>query len=111
MLNVVGLARLTKDPVLKDVGSTHVVELSIVTNQYRKVDDKTVSEPHYFNCTAWDTGAVRLATDAKKGDRIYIEGILQDNQWEDSEGNKRSRTVIRISKFEIFPKKTGVDSE
>jgi len=111
MLNVIGLVRLTRDPVLRQVGNTHVAEVSVVTNQYRKVDDKTVSDPHYFDCTAWDTGGVRLANDAKKGDELYIEGILQDNQWEDADGNKRSKKIVRIGKFKVFPKAKGVEGE
>lgn len=102
MIRVHGMARLTHDPVLKDVGSTKVCTFQVATNENRKnkQTDEFQSIAHFFNCVIWDTGAERFVEKVKKGDQIFIEdGELRDERWTDSDGKNHSNKVIRINKF------------
>lgn len=107
-MKVFGLVRVVADPVLKDVGNTQVCEFSVVQNYYRKdKDGNSVNEPSFFNCVAWDSGGKIIAERFKKGNRMMLEGTLKQERWEDTEGNKKNRVVIRVNEFSMvdFEKK------
>jgi single-strand DNA-binding protein len=102
---IFGEGRLVADPELKDVGSTVVASFTLVCNEYRRVNDESVKEPHFFDFKAWDTGAKTIAEKAKKGDRVFFEARARQERWEDkTTGQKRSKVVFRLENFTIVPK-------
>lgn len=102
-MKVTCFGRLTADPVLKPVNQTHVCEFSVAENYYRKgKDGENISEPHFFNCVAWDSGANTIAKHFKKGDRILFEAVARQERWTDDGGKNHSRVVFRVTEFKII---------
>ena len=89
------LGNVVRDPELKDAGKTKVCNFSVATNKNWK-DDKGEwqSKPEFHNLKAWRTLAERCAEKLTKGSKVYIQGALETESWEDKEGKKHSKTVI-----------------
>lgn len=58
----------------------------------RKVGDEKYTTWH--NIKAWDQFAENLGEELRKGDRVFVAGRLDTEQWEDKDGNKRTTTVV-----------------
>lgn len=101
------MGRLTRDPELKVLSTgVKVVNFGLVTNRKHKnkstgqeVDDKV-----FLEMEAWDTGASLISEYFKKGDPILVDCSAKLDQWEDSEGNKRSKLKFRVNSFEFLNK-------
>ena len=93
---------LVSDPELVEIKerNTHVVNLRIAINNFRKKDNETVNAPVYVDLEAWDSAALYIARRFKKGHLIIAETEIRQNQWEDADGNKKNRTKYRITRFE-----------
>jgi single-strand DNA-binding protein len=105
MFKSFGEGRLVADPIMKEVGETVVVSLTVAVNEYRKVNGQSVREPHFFDLKAWDSGGKTIMERAKKGDRLIFEARPRQERWEDkATGQKRSKVVFRIEEFTIINK-------
>jgi single-strand DNA-binding protein len=97
------IGRLTRDPELRYTqGGTSVCSFSIANNRtYVSAGEKkeTVS---YFNCVAWAKTGEVIAEYCKKGQRIGIEGRLQQRSWDDQEGKKRQTVEIVVDNFQFL---------
>ena len=83
------LGHLGQDPELRYTSDgTAVCNFSVATNQYDR------DEPEWHNCTAWGSLAEVVGEHLAKGERVFVEGSLQTNTWEDPDGNRRSTTEI-----------------
>lgn len=83
------LGHLGQDPKLNYTGDgTAVCNFSVATNQQGR------DEPEWHNCTAWGQLAEICAQHLAKGERVFVEGSLRTNTWEDPNGNRRSTTEI-----------------
>lgn len=111
MLKTNGMVTLVAEPELKEVANTVVVNLRVVSNEYRKVNGETQKTSHYFDMKAWDTAAKTIAQHARKGGRIVVEAIPRTEEWKDKEGNPRSKTVFRIVDFSIIDFKNAETKE
>lgn len=82
--------RLTADPELKTTPSgISVTSFNIAVNRRGKSD-----QTDFFNVTAWRGTAEFISQYFRKGSSICIEGTLQNREWIDKNGNKRSATEI-----------------
>ena len=101
--------RLSKDPDLRTIPSgTEVCEFGLaVDSGFGK--NKTVT---FIDCTVWGATATFVNTYFKRGDGINIHGRLDLSQWEDKDGNKRSKHRITVERAS-FPigKKGGGESD
>lgn len=106
MFNTVfGEGRLVADPVLKEVGTTVVASFTLACNEYRRVNNESVKEAHFFDFKVWDTGAQTIAEKAKKGDRIFFQARARQEKWKDKATDQnRSKIVFRLESFTIVPK-------
>lgn len=96
-LFVIG-GRLVADPILKKTSTgVPVLKFRIAHNRRHKDKEQT----SFFECEAWDTGAELIAKHFKKGNSIYLEGFLRQDEWE-KDGVKRSAVVLRVEHFD-FP--------
>ena len=105
MNKVILKGNLTRDPELKDVtvrsNETTVATFTLaVSDYYKKANGETVQDTEFIDCEAWDTGAVTIGKILHKGDPVLLEGKWKTEKWEDKDGNKRSRSKVRISSFD-----------
>lgn len=86
MLNTIILqGRLTKDAEIRYTNSQKAVASFTVA-----VDRGKDKGADFINCVAWENTALFIEKYFRKGDMILIEGRLQQRNYEDKDGNKRT---------------------
>lgn len=83
---------LTRDPEVK-YGSTGnaFVNFSIAVSRKDKNGEEKVS---FFDVTAFGTVAENVANSLTKGNRVTVVGRVEQSNWEDKDGNKRTSYKI-----------------
>ena len=91
---VILLGHLGRDPEVKSLPSGLIVAtFSIATTERRKKGDKYEEFPEWHRITAFGKLAEIVRDYVKKGNKIYIEGRLRTQSWDDN-GTKRFSTDI-----------------
>ncbi len=74
---------------------TQVAKLSLATTErYKNKQGEQVSNTQWHKVVAYNGTAGIISQYVKKGQRIGIEGKLNNRSWEDKDGNKRYMTEI-----------------
>lgn len=90
-----GTGRLGQDVELRYTnGGTAVADLSVAVNKSRKHNDEYVQDTSWVTCTVWGKTAEACAANIGSGSRVAVSGELSMEQWEDNEGNKRSKLKV-----------------
>jgi len=106
MINRVTVAgRLGRDPEYnvyerKDGSSdVHVVTFTIAVPRF---GDKDGDNPNWFKVKAFgEKFCKNIAKVLQKGDKITLEGRLEQNKWENQDGEPRSRIEIVATDWEL----------
>ena len=97
------VGRFTKDPELRYTQSgTAVCSFSIANNRTYVTGGEKKEQVSYFNCVAWAKAGEIIAEFCKKGQRIGIEGRLQQRSWDDQEGKRRHTIEIVVDNFQFL---------
>ena len=93
---VILVGNLTRDPEMRYTATQlAIANLSIATNESRK--DKESGEwrdyPEYHNITFFGKLAEIAEKWLKKGGKIYVEGSLRTEKWEDKDSRKPMRST------------------
>jgi single-strand DNA-binding protein len=102
------IGRLTHDPELRYTANNRAVcSFSIATNRTWTNDDGSLEERvSYHRIVAWRKLAEICDRILSKGDKVYVEGRLQTNEWETKEGQKRRTTeVVARKMIQLSPKR------
>ncbi|HEY1406734.1 MAG TPA: single-stranded DNA-binding protein [Spirochaetota bacterium] len=100
------IGRLTKDPDLRYTqGGTSVASFSIANNRSYTAQNERKEAVSYFNCIAWGKSGEVIAQHCKKGQRIGIEGRLQQRSWQDQSGQKRNTVEVVVENFQFLDAK------
>ena len=92
--------RITKDIELKEYGDLKVVNNTIAV--YGGKDNKDQSDiTYFFDFKAFNYVANKLSSQAQKGVKIAIEGVLRQDKWDDN-GQVKSKVVIYAENVEII---------
>lgn len=89
--------RLTADPELRFT-SSNVPVCSFCVACQRDVANDGQKLSDFFNCTAWQQGGEFIANHYKKGNMIFVSGRLQNRDYTDKNGNKRTVTELVVDK-------------
>ena len=109
---VVLLGNLTRDPEKKTTsGDTSVTNFGMAMNRKYGSGENSKEEVTFVECTAWSKQADLIAQHVKKGDPLLIDGRLSLDQWNDKDGNKRSRVFVTVENFQFMPNGKGKNSE
>lgn len=99
-----GIGRLTADPQLTYTqGGASVTKFSIASS-YTYTNGAKKESTSFFNCVAWGKTGEIIAQYVKKGQRIAIEGRLQQRSWDDQSGNRRTAVEIVVENFNFIEK-------
>ena len=103
MNKIILLGNLTRDPQLSYLPSnTAVCEFGIAVNRKFKKQDGTQGEEVLFiDCQIFGKRADVINKYFKKGNPILVEGRLKLDQWQDQQGNNRSRHKVFVENFEF----------
>ena len=96
---VILMGNLTRDPELKHTaGGTAVVELGLAVNDsFKNSAGETVEKVCFVDITAWSKQAENCAKYLEKGSSVLVEGTLQLEQWENADGDKRSKHKVNAA--------------
>ena len=107
------MGHITRNPELKyTTKGVGVCKLGVAVN-----DDFNKEKVSFFNVTAFDMGNRKLAeiieSNFNKGDAIFLEGKMEQDRWEDKEGNKRVDWNMIVNDFKFLggKKKDGKEEE
>ncbi len=113
MNHVILMGNLTRDPEMRKLPSgTAVADLSLaVSDNYKDKEGKTVDKTVFVDIAAWGRQAETCSEFLKKGSPITVEGKLQLDQWENGNGEKRSKLRVRASRVQFLSRPPDKKSE
>ena len=103
------MGNLTRDPELRYTpNNTAVLKLGLATNRrWRNQQGEQQEEVTFVDCTAFGRTAEVMNQYLRKGRPVFIEGRLKLDQWQDKEGNNRSRLEVVIESFQFVDTRGG----
>jgi single-strand DNA-binding protein len=103
---IILIGRLGQDPeVSRTGGGNAVARLSIATNELGKKgnDGKREMETEWHRCVVFGTMAENAAQYLSKGSKVYLEGRLKTNKWQDKNtGEDRYSTDILCNDMQFL---------
>ena len=97
MLNhITIMGRLTRDPELRHTGSgTPVASFTVAVDRDKKNEDGNRATD-FIDCVAWRGTGEFVSKYFLKGSMAVVTGMLQNNNYTDRDGNKRTRAEILV---------------
>jgi len=110
---VVMMGRITRDPQVRQLPSgTTVADLSLaVSERFKKKDGESAERVCFVDIVAWGRLAETCNEYLKKGSAVLVEGSLQFDRWEGTNGEKRSKHRVRASRVQFLNGGKGKESE
>lgn len=104
---VILMGNLTRDVELRVTPNNHpVANFGIATNRrYKDRDGNLQEETTFVDCEAWGRTAEVMNEYLAKGRPVFIEGRLKLNQWQDDQGNNRSKLRVVVENFQFVDSK------
>ncbi len=82
---------LTQEPELRFTqNGTPLCSGGIASNRRYQVNGQWEEQTSYFNFTAWRELAENIAASFSKGTRVVATGRMEQKDWTDKDGNKRT---------------------
>jgi len=93
---VILIGYLGRDPEIRYTPSgAAVASFSIATSEtWKNRDGEKQEHTEWHQIVAWNRLAEICSEYLAKGSQVYIEGKIRTNEWEDQDGNERSRKEI-----------------
>jgi single-strand DNA-binding protein len=103
------IGRLGQDPELKYTQSgVAVVNFSVATGmKWKDQEGNWQEKTEWHNITAWRGLAETCANYLKKGSRVYLEGRLETDSWEDENKKKHYRTKVLVDDMIMLDAKSA----
>ncbi|MDG1137320.1 MAG: single-stranded DNA-binding protein [Phycisphaerales bacterium] len=107
------MGNLTRDPELKQTPSNQsVAQIGLALNRkFKDREGNMREEVTYVDCEAWGRTAEVMSQYLSKGKPVFIEGRLKLDQWQDKDGNNRSKMKVVIESFQFIDSKGGQSSQ
>lgn len=103
---VILIGHLSRDPETRIVGEHTVTNFTLAVNSGYG-EKKRVA---FVDVEAWNKRGEVVEQYCQKGSALMVEGeILQDN-WEDQQGNNRSKLKVAAREIVLMPKGSGSSS-
>ena len=85
----------TRDPELRySTSGRAVASFGLAVNRRYMQNNEWQERVSFFNVVAWSDLGENLAASITKGARVIVTGRLEQREYEDREGNKRSVTEV-----------------
>lgn len=105
---VVLVGNLVTEPELKEIGDSNLVRFRMAINRrYTTKSGEKKEDSTFIDCEMWGPRAGVIAEYVNKSDPILIEGHLKQENWENKDGEKRSKILVSIEDFEFLNKKSS----
>lgn len=101
MNNVTISGRLGKDPELSKTNNGHsVCNFSIAVDEYKPNED---APTNWIQCQIWNKQAEYLEQNAGVGDKVFIQGRIKQDTWEDG-GITKYKVYVIVERLELGTK-------
>ena len=103
------MGNLTRDPELRYTpNNTPVVNLGMAINdRWRNQQGEQQESTTFVDCEAFGRTAEVINQYMRKGRPIYLEGRLKLDQWQDKDGNNRSKLKVVVLGFQFIDSNRG----
>ena len=102
------IGNMVQDPEMKDISSTRkVTNFTVAVNRkWKGPEGEEGGEVSYIDCAAFGNTAEAINKYFSKGRRIFVEGRLKQDKWEDKETKKmQSRIRVVVDSFNFMDSK------
>lgn len=98
------IGNLTKDPEKRMTNSQQEVStVSMAVNErFKDKNGQYQEKTEFVNLVFWRRQSEILNQYCKKGSSLFVEGKLQTQSWDDPNGQKRYKTEIVVSNFQML---------
>lgn len=105
---VILIGHLGQDPDFRLLDSgTGVCNMSLATDEsYTDRNGNRVDQTEWHRIEAWGRVAENCNEYLQKGAKVYVEGSLKTDEWEDRDGNDRRTTKIKARRV-LFLDRAG----
>ena len=95
---------LARDPEVRQIPSgASVCNLGIaVTERYEKQGGEKVEKTLFVDIAIWEQQGQWCGENLRKGDRVAVEGSLQQDAWTDDKGQKRTKIKVRADRLHFL---------
>lgn len=103
---VILLGHATRDPeMLYTQNKIPIAKWGIAcTRKWKSKDGQAQESTAFVDCVAFHGLAEVVNKYLRKGAAHYVQGYLQLEQWQDKEGNKRSKLSVVVDQFQLCSK-------
>ena len=110
---VIVMGNLTRDPELRLTShQNQVCNFGIAVNRYYNDQaGNRQEEVAFIDCEAWGGTAKTIADHLSKGQPIHIVGRLRLDQWQDDDGNNRSKLKVVVDRFQFVDPRPDREAE
>lgn len=100
------MGRLTREPTAKKLPSGSTVgDLALAVQEtYRNKNGDNVDSTCFVDVVVWNKQAEVCETYLQKGSTVLVEGRLQLDEWQDKEGQKRTKMRVRADRVHFLDK-------
>ena len=104
---VILMGNLTRDPELKTLPSqTMVCDFALAVNRrWKDSSGEAREEVLFIDCAAFGKTGQTIGESLTKGRPIHIEGRLKFEQWEQDDGQRRSKIRVVVEQFRFVDRK------
>jgi single-strand DNA-binding protein len=107
---VILMGNLTRDPELRTLpnSDTTVCDFALAVNRrWKDADGRDHDEVLFIDCSAFGRIGQTIGESLTKGRPIHIEGRLKFEQWEQEDGQRRSKIRVVVEQFRFVDAKPG----
>jgi len=109
---VILMGNLTRDPELRTLpnSETQVCDFALAINRrWKDADGDDHDEVVFVDCAAFGKTGQTIGENLTKGRPIHIEGRLKFEQWEQEDGQRRSKIRVVVEQFRFVDRKPSND--
>lgn len=98
------MGNLTRNPEIRYTPSgTAVADLGLAINEnFKNKAGETVEQTCFVDVVVWGRQAETSSEYLQKGSPVFVEGRLQLDQWENQQGEKRSKMRVRADRVQFL---------
>jgi single-strand DNA-binding protein len=106
---VILMGNLTRDIELRHTANNMAIgKFGLAVNRkWKSAEGEMREEATFVDCDAFGRTAEIMSQYLSKGRPVFIEGHLRLDQWEDKDGQKRSKLKVVVDSFQFVDSKGG----
>ena len=104
------IGNLGADPQIKSTVSNTICSFSVATNEFYRTGEEGKQHTEWHQIVVFGKLAQTCLLYLKKGNRVFLEGRLRTNTYQDKEGKQQWRTRIYSSSVKFLDSAKASDS-